>query len=169
MQEMFMLRLNSWLLTTSFVSFLWCSTSLASSQAQIDAILTADTPPFGVVFEVVEGDRDALEWAIPQIIKYATHLRKKFPDIGIAVVSHGKEQFALMTAEEKDHKSVHNSVKSLVQDQNIPVHVCGTHASWYDKKPEDFPNYVDVAPAGPTAIANYEDMGYEKIVLEEPN
>ena len=29
-------------------------------------------------------------------------------------------------------------------------------------------NYVDVTPAGPTQIANYEDMGYEKIVMDKP-
>lgn len=138
------------------------------NQDRINAILKRDAAPFGVVFEVVEGDDDALEWAIPQIKQYAKQLRGKFPAIGIAVVSHGKEEFALMKSNVEEHKEVHKIVQSLVKDDEIPVHVCGTHASWYGNKPEDFPDYIDVAPAGPTQIRDYEDMGYEKIVMEEP-
>ena len=137
-------------------------------QKRIDYILKMDTPPLGVVFEIIEGSPDDLEWAIPRIVKFSKQLRDKFPDIGIAVVSHGSEQFGLMKSEAKEKAEVHKTVKSLSQEQDIPVHVCGTHASWYGKGEKDFPDYVDVTPAGPTQIANYEDMGYEKIVLEEP-
>lgn len=140
----------------------------ASNQAKIDAILKMDTAPFGVVFEIVEGDGSALEWAMPEVKKYAELLKKRFPEIGIAVVSHGSEQFALMTSEAKTYNEVHTQVKSLVNDDSIPVHVCGTHASWYGKDEDDFPEYISVSPAGPTEIANYEDMGYEKIMMEEP-
>lgn len=138
------------------------------NQLQINALLKQDSAPFGVVFEIVERDGNALDWAIPQVKRYAKQLRAKFPDIGIAVVSHGKEEFALLKSNTAKHKDVHQAVQSLVKDDDIPVHVCGTHASWYGKKPEDFPSYIDVAPAGPTQIRNYEDMGYEKIVMEKP-
>ena len=136
-------------------------------QKQVDYILKMQVPPLGVVFEIVEGDPDALDWAIPQVIKFSKQLRDKFPDMAIAVVTHGKEQFALMKSMEKENDEVHKGVKSLLS-QDIPVHVCGTHASWYGKGEKDFPDYIDVTPAGPTQIANYEDMGYEKIVLDEP-
>jgi len=139
-----------------------------NDQEEINHILKLKTPPFGVVFEIVEGDKNALEWAIPQVVKFSSQLKAKFPDIGIAVVTHGKEQFALMKQDNKANQAVHNIVKSLTQDQEIPVHVCGTHASWYGKTKDDFPDYVDVAPAAPTQISNYEDMGYEKIVLDKP-
>jgi len=141
----------------------------SDDQKEVNYILKMESPPLGVVFEVVEGDPDALEWAIPQIIKFSKQLRDKFPDIAIAVVTHGKEQFGLMKSEAKDNAKVHKAVKSLTENQDIPVHVCGTHASWYGKSEKDFPDYVDVTPAGPTQIANYEDMGYEKIVLDEPS
>ncbi len=55
-----------------------------------------DDAPFGVVFEIVEHDENALQWAIPAIDRYVRQLRKRFPDIGLAVVSHGREEFALM-------------------------------------------------------------------------
>lgn len=138
------------------------------NQAKINALLKQDSAPFGVVFEIVERDGNALDWAIPQVKRYAEQLRNRFPHIGIAVVSHGKEEFALLKSNAGKHKAVHKAVQSLVKDDQIPVHVCGTHASWYGKKPEDFPDYIDVAPAGPTQIRDYEDMGYEKVVMEKP-
>lgn len=156
---------HSLLVSVAFYS----STAFAyGDQKQIDYILKMDTPPLGVVFEIIEGNPDDLEWAIPRIVKFSKQLRDKFPNIAIAVVSHGKEQFGLMTSEAKDKAEIHKTVKSLSQEQDIPVHVCGTHASWYGKSEKDFPDYIDVTPAGPTQIANYEDMGYEKIILEEP-
>lgn len=155
-------------LAVLLINILLISQAVASNQEKIDGILKEKNPPFGVVFEIVEGSKSDLQWAIAEVKKYSHQLRKQFPDIGIAVVSHGSEQFGLMKSEEKNLQEVHNSVKSLVQDDSIPVHVCGTHASWYGKDEKDFPDYVTVSPAGPTEIANYEDMGYEKIVLEEP-
>jgi intracellular sulfur oxidation DsrE/DsrF family protein len=140
----------------------------ASNQEKVDRIVKSQIPPFGVVFEIVEGSKTDMSWAIAEVKKYAKQLRQRFPELGIAVVSHGREEFALMKSEEKNYKEVHAAVKSLVTDDAIPVHVCGTHASWLGKSEKDFPDYVDVTPAGPTQIANYVDMGYEKIVLEEP-
>ena len=137
-------------------------------QKEVDYILKMETPPLGVVFEIIEGDVNALKWAIPQVTKFSKQLRDKFPNIAIAVVTHGKEQFGLVKTSEKQNKELQTQVKSLVQNQDIPVHVCGTHASWYGKGEKDFPDYVDVTPAGPTQIANYEDMGYEKIIMDKP-
>lgn len=150
-----------------FLIFFSQFTNASSNDQQIKDILEAEVEPFGVVFEIIEGKADDLNWAIPQIKKYAEQLRAKFPDIGVAVVSHGKEEFGLMTDKQKKYAKVHKTVKSLVEDSNIPVHVCGTHASWYNVKPDAFPEYVDVTPAGPTEIRNYEEMGYTLVVIEK--
>jgi intracellular sulfur oxidation DsrE/DsrF family protein len=151
------------------ISLVWVPGAMASdNQREVDSILKMDAAPLGVVFEIVESDPDALKWAIPQVVKFSKQLRSQFPDIAIAVVSHGKEQFALMKEDEEDNTAVHKAVKSLLA-QDVPVHVCGTHASWYGKNEDDFPDYVDVTPAGPTQIANYVDMGYHKIVLDKPD
>jgi intracellular sulfur oxidation DsrE/DsrF family protein len=151
------------------ICLVWISPGALASdnQREVDNVLKMGAAPLGVVFEIVEGDPNALKWAIPQVVKFSKQLRDQFPDIAIAVVSHGKEQFALMKEEEQENGKVHKAVKSLLA-QDVPVHVCGTHASWYGKTADDFPDYVDVTPAGPTQIANYEDMGYHKIVLEKP-
>lgn len=146
----------------------FATASSADADKEIEIILShPGDPPVGVVFETVEGDEDFLEWAIPQINKYVKKLRAKFPDINIAVVSHGKEEFALLKVNEKEYESIHKEVKKLVAD-DIPVHVCGTHASWYGHEDEDFPKYVDVAPVGPAQINDYENMGYTLVVIEKP-
>ena len=157
--------LRSLLISTILLLFL--SPLSATNQKEIDHILKMDSAPFGVIFEVVEGKADALDWAIPKIKEYAKLLRAKFPDIGIAVVSHGKEQFGLLKSNQKNNKEVHKTVKSLVQDDSIPVHICGTHASWYNKTAADFPDYVEVSPAGPTEINNYEEIDYELVMMQE--
>lgn len=141
--------------------------ALAGTQKEIEGLLAQDDAPFGVVFEIVEGHGDALKWAIPAVNKYVKQLRARFPDIGLAVVSHGSEQFGLMKSKQKTNAEVHKTVQSLVAS-DVPVHVCGTHASWRGKEANDFPDYVDVAPAGPTEIRNYEAMGYVLIEVERP-
>ena len=75
------------------------------------------------------------------------------------------EQFALMTGEAEARPDVHAGVQELVAEQNVPVHVCETHASWRDVNPEDFPDYVDVTPAGPVQIRMYQELGYELVVI----
>jgi intracellular sulfur oxidation DsrE/DsrF family protein len=139
--------------------------ALADPQAQVNDLLTRPEPPPGVVFEVAQRQESALEWALPEIKHYVEQLRKRFPNLKFAVVTHGKEEFALLRSKSSEYSAVHSAVRSLTQDEDIPVHVCGTHASWYDKQPEDFPDYVDVAPAGPAQINDYRALGYELIVV----
>jgi intracellular sulfur oxidation DsrE/DsrF family protein len=139
----------------------------AGTQEEINELLTQDDAPFGVVFEIVEGNDDALQWAIPAVNQYVKQLRKRFPGIGLAVVSHGSEQFGLMKDRQKENAKLHQVVQSLVAS-DVPVHVCGTFASWRGKTAKDFPDYVEVAPAGPTEIRNYEAMGYVLIEVEKP-
>jgi intracellular sulfur oxidation DsrE/DsrF family protein len=140
------------------------STASASSLSEVQALLNGETVPDGVVFEIIEED-EGLRWAIPQIVGYSERLRKRFPGLPIAVVSHGREEFALQRSQREEFAKVHNLVQGLSLQQDISVHVCGTHASWYGVKPEDFPDYVDVAPTGPAQIRAYEELGYELIVV----
>lgn len=136
----------------------------ASSLDHVERLIQAENPPDGVVFEIIEG-ADGLRWAIPQIIRYSERLRSRFPELSIAVVSHGREQFALQSTAREQFSEVHTLVQGLGRQQGIPVHVCGTHAGWYGVKPEDFPDYVDVAPTGPAQIRAYEELGYELILI----
>ena len=131
----------------------------------VDALLARSEPPHGVVFEIVEADGAALEYLLPEIMEYIEKIRARFPDTEFAVVSHGREQFALQSKYQDDNAESHQHVQSLVAD-DVPVHVCETHASWYRVTAEDFPDYVDVAPTGPGQVRLYEEMDYELIVVE---
>lgn len=136
-----------------------------ADQQAVDALIVRDEAPSGVVFEVLAG-ADGLRWAIPQIQRYSSQLRERFANLPIAVVTHGREQFALQTSEQSEYAEVHAKVRSLVREQEIPVHVCETHASWRGVSPEDFPDYVDVTPAGPAQINDYQSLGYELVIVE---
>ena len=53
----------------------------------------------------------------------------------------------------------------LVTDRDVDIHVCGTHAGWFDVLPEDFPDYVDVSATGPAQVNDYRALDYVLIVL----
>lgn len=162
-----MRSIHFFLFTLLALGALITTTASAGNQEQINQIMALQDPPFGVVFEIVEGDDNALNWAIPEVNRLVQQLRERFPEIGLAVVSHGSEQFGLMTSRQGENTRAHKTVQSLVAN-DVPVSVCGTHASWLNKNDMDFPDYVHVAPSGPAEISNYQDIGYELVVMERP-
>ena len=136
-----------------------------SSATTVDQLLERTEAPPGVVFEIVTGDSTALRWAIPQVRKYIQQLRARFPDLPVAVVTHGREQFALQTKKQGKERELHQATQALIKDDGVPLHVCGTHADWFGVAPEDFPDYVDVAPQAPTQIYLYQELGYELVEI----
>lgn len=138
----------------------------ASLLRQVDEVLAMHEPPAGVVFEVVSGDDQFLDQAIPAIREQSARLRARFKDLPIAVVSHGNEQFALMAERAEEHAAVHEQVRVMNLSEDIPVHVCGTYAGWRGVSEDEFPEYIDVAPTGPAQIRNYVELGYHLIEVD---
>jgi len=138
-----------------------CSMAAANS---FEWLMKETEAPPGVVIEII-GERELLRTLLPEIAQNIEKLRDRFPGIPVAIVSHGAEQFLMTSANAAKAPETHQLLQSLVKDDAVDVHVCGTHASWFDVMPEDFPDYVDVAPAAPAQIRHYEDLGYELIVL----
>ena len=128
-------------------------------------LLAEKKAPAGVVIEIVSSEPGLLSELLPSIKANIKRLRDRFPDIPVAIVTHGTEQFDLTTNNKKIEATAHKMVEELVKSNDVNVHVCGTHAGWYNVSPEDFPEYVDVSPAGPAQINDYEELGYELIVL----
>ncbi len=159
-----MSRLNRFLYI-GIAALLLSATAWADAGKQVSDILNHAEAPPGVVFEIVSGNRARLDSAIPEVKEYARLLRQRFPDLAIAVVTHGKEQFALMTDKQGDHKQTHSLVQSLVRDDDIEVSVCGTYATMNDVEAKEFPDYVNVTAAGPARINDYVSLGYIKIKL----
>ena len=147
------------------LAILLCFPGIGLANADIDALLARVEPPHGVVFEIVEADETALEELLPMVRDAIKRIRARFPDTEFAVVSHGREEFALQTQYQGEHADIHRQVQSLVA-ADVPVHVCETHAGWYGVSAEDFPDYVNVAPTGPGQVQLYEELGYELIVVD---
>ena len=139
--------------------------TLADHQGAIKKILQQAEAPKGVVFEIVTADAEALHWAIPEIQRQVAQLRNTFPKLPIAVVTHGSEQMSLLKSEQSSAAKLHREVQQLVDEEEVPVHVCATFASWSDKGIEDFPEYIKVDPEGPAQVGFYQEMGYVLIEL----
>ena len=160
---------------TIFLSFLISLFALSSAvataadedmdQMYVTELLAQDEAPDGVVFELIGNEGDYLLNAIKKVETYKEQLQKKFPELKIAVVSHGSEQFNLTTAKQNSAKDTHKRVQRLVES-DVPVHICEVHASWRDVAPEDFPDYISVSSTGPAEIKNYQEFGYKLIIVE---
>lgn len=147
------------------VSILLCSLGTVLANDDVDALLAQAEPPHGVVFEIVEADEAALEELLPLVRGAIRKIRARFTETEFAVVSHGREEFALQTRYQGEHAEIHQQVQALVAT-DVPVHVCQTHAGWYGVSAEDFPDYVNVAPTGPGQVQLYQELGYELIVID---
>lgn len=149
-----------------FLNFLSISFSFATDNTtKINNIISAKQAPDGVVFEIVTGASNSLKWALPQTQRYIKKLRTRFPELDIAIVTHGDEQFALKSKNNKKYKKVHSLTQQLVQKENIQLHVCGTYAEMKNVSEEEFPSYVDVTAEGPATISDYIELGYILIKL----
>lgn len=138
----------------------FCAGSTAA--ATLEQVLGGPRPA-GVVIEVL-GPEQGLRQGVPRLRETVTHLRQRFPGLDIAVVSHGREQFALL-AEATQFADVQNDMRSLIEETAISVHVCGAHAEHAGKAPEEFVGFVDVAAHGPRQIKDYEALGYVRLKI----
>jgi intracellular sulfur oxidation DsrE/DsrF family protein len=137
----------------------------AAAADAVEALLTADVAPAGVVFEIVSGHKDTLGKLLPGVRTDIERLRARFPGLPIAVVSHGKEQFALTRQNRAVDPGLHAIAEDMATGKDVDLHVCGTYAGWFGVNPEDFPDYIDVAAAGPAQINDYRALGYVLITL----
>lgn len=138
----------------------------ASEPVTIEAILSQQAEPDGVVIEIVTGNDDGLDWALPRAQEYAKRLHARFPDMPVAVVTHGREQFALTRDKQKAKPKVHSLTQALAKE-GVKLHVCGTYAGWKGLADEDFPDYVDVAAAGPAQINDYKALGFMHVIIKK--
>jgi intracellular sulfur oxidation DsrE/DsrF family protein len=131
----------------------------------LDDLLARPAAPAGVVFEIVDRDPNALAVALPWVKQAAQRLKARYPGLPMALVTHGREMFALQTGKRAGNSAIHQMAESLSRDDGIPVHVCETYAGRHGLAAEDFPAYVDVAPEGPAQIRNYEALDYVRLVV----
>ena len=138
----------------------------ANDKTDIEKILNLPNAPDGVVFELIGSENSQyLPNALSKVEAYKVQLKKKYPDIEIAVVAHGSEQFELTKSNAKREKKSHDLVKRITLD-DVPVHICETHANWRGVEAEDFPDYITVSSQGPIQIRQYQELGYLLVVID---
>lgn len=147
--------------------YLITATASAGTDALISEILAEIESPAGVLFEVVQGDPAGLNWAIPKIRSYIEQLRERFVDIPVAVISHGQEQFSLLSKNAQTNEIAHSLARDFLATVNLPIEVCGNHAGMYGLKDGDYPDYVEVVDAAPRRVRHYREMGYRVIVVRK--
>ena len=153
-----------WTMGLGFALLVLAHPAFAASPT-IDDLLTRKSAPPGVVFEIVDGDPKALELALPWVKQAAQRLKARFPNLPMALVTHGQEMFTLQTEKRTRNPAIHKLAEGLSRDDGIQVHVCETYANRRGLAAEDFPAYVDVAPEGPAQIRNYEALDYVRLVV----
>ncbi len=156
---------SSFILCCSF--FLGAISSHATQLHKVESILALDTAPPGVVFEIITGHKNGLRQLLPQVNANIEKLHTKFPNLPVAVVSHGDEMLALQTSKQQANPEVVSLTQSLVK-QGVPVHVCGTYASMKGLSEEDFPAFVNVSAYGPAQIQDYIAVGYLHVKFTLP-
>jgi hypothetical protein len=157
-------RLFAFLLPV-WIGLLALASTAVAAPPTLDELLARPAAPAGVVFEIVDRDPGALEVALPWVKQAAQRLKARHPGLPMALVTHGQEMFALQTGKRAGNPVIHQIAESLSRDDGIPVHVCEAYAGMRGVAAEDFPAYVDVAPAGPTQIRNYEALDYVRLVV----
>ena len=138
--------------------------STVAAPLTLDELLARPVAPPGVVFEIVDRDPRALEVALPWVKQASQRLKARFPTVPMALVTHGQEMFSLQTTGRANNPATHQIAESLSRE-GIPVHVCETYAGRRGVAVENFPTYINVAPAGPTQIHNYEALDYVRLVV----
>ena len=133
----------------------------------VEKIIASDIKPDGIVFELLSWDENTWTWAAPLLKDYRKQLLARFPDLDIAVVSHGGEQFQL-TREEAANQPMAIETLQTLHDEGVSLHVCGTHSSWKDISEDSYIDIVDVSPSGPAQINDFIKLGFTRIVLRRP-
>lgn len=138
------------------------------SNTQVTQLLKSSEVPDGVVFELVSRDQQTWQWATPMITSLRSQLLEKFPQLDIAVVSHGAEQFQLTKERADQQPEAIHSLRNLVSE-GVNLHVCGTHSSWKNVSEDAYIDIVDVSASGPAQINDYINLGYTHIRLKKPS
>ena len=155
------------LLMLSLSLFTPASAAAGYSHPQVEQLLAAEHEPDGVVFEVLAWDRNTWSWAAPMIADLRGQLRQKYPDLPVAIVSHGGEQFQLTQERAAQQPGAIAQLTGLV-GEGVDLHVCGAHSLWNQVPLDDYIDIVDVAPSGPARVNDYVALGYTLILLRDP-
>ena len=138
-----------------------------SLHPQVQSILNNGVEPEGVVFDIETLDANALPKLADYVKQQIRQLKQRFPGLDIAVVSHGAEEFALQKQARQQNENLHHVFSSLVQTDEVSIHVCGAVAGLKQLTQEDFPEFVSYSESGMAQINDYRALGYTIIGIKQ--
>ena len=156
-----------WLLAFLFSSLAMAQTRSDKIHPDVAKLLAMKAAPEGVVFDIETLSPNALTEVAPYVRDQIQLIKQKFPDVDIAVVSHGVEEFALEKKAEKQNAELHSIFNQLVDDSGVSVHVCGAVGGLKQLTQDDFPDFVSYSASGMAQLNDYKALGYFVIAIHQ--
>lgn len=138
-----------------------------SVHPDVAALIQAGEAPEGVVFDIETLDKNALNELTAFVVKQVELVKDKYPDVDVAIVSHGTEEYALQQSAQKEYAPIHDMFNQLVSTKEVSVHVCGAVAGLKGLSQEDFPDFVSYSESGMAQINDYKALDYVVIVIKQ--
>jgi len=174
LQACFGKRLCMYLFVSLFSAAAQAQTQISGNTNSFDKphpevanLIAQNVEPAGVVFEIETLDSEALKTLVPYVVEQVKLVKHKFPDLDIAIVSHGTEEFALQNKSQEKYAGLHNTLSKLVADKGVSMHVCGAVAGLKKLGQEDFPDFVSYSESGLAQINDYKALDYKIIVINQ--
>lgn len=155
-----------WLMVIAFP----VSAQMPPIHPQVQALLDQSESPEGVVFEIETLNANALSKLSDYVRRQIGHIREVYPEVDIAVVSHGTELFALQNQAVRNsgqNRTLHQNFERLVGEEAVSLHVCGAVAGLDRLTREDFPAFVSYSASGIAQINDYKALGYAVVVIRQ--
>ncbi len=134
----------------------------------VEQVIAAGDRPEGVVFDLVTFGDHSWDWASPMLQSLIDQLQQPYPELEVALISHGFELFDLS---ERSGNALRPSVRQLqtLADAGLDVYVSANYASTRRYQPEDFLPFVNVTDSGPARVEDYVSLGFVRVELENPD
>lgn len=124
----------------------------------VQELIDFNQEPYGVVLEMENDDKTFALRRTELVVAQIEALKNKYPNLDVVLLSHGPELHAFSLPGE--HLETY---RKLSQAGKVMIHVCEVTAGHIDLTPDDFPDFVDVAPSGTAQLNDYIKLEYDVI------
>lgn len=140
-----------------------CSQTLQSNQSakilpMVQELIDFNQEPHGVVLELESDDKTFALSRTDLIVAQIKALKDKYPRLDVVLLSHGAELHAFSL--QGKHLETYSQ---LVKEGKVMIHVCEVTAGLIGLNPEDFPDFIDVAPSGTAQLNDYIKLEYDVV------
>lgn len=155
-----------------FAGLLLVTGSAVASNPQIHPdvakIVAQSVEPEGILIDIETLNTEGIKEYLSTVQTQVSTLRQRYADLDIVIISHGLELVAFLKPEAgKEMSDEAMAFKTMMETQNVVLHICETSASWQGYLPEDFLDFVDTVPSGLATINDYKALDYVLVPIEQ--